>query len=104
MAPATSNVDKREQKRAEAEDRQRLAALKKPIESKLKKLEEQIAKRTAQKLAVDEKLADPEIYDVSKKKELKALLTDQAFYAKELEQLEAEWLEQQEALEQVLLV
>ena len=37
----------------------------------------------------------------AKKKELKSLLTDQAFYAKELEQLEAEWLEQQEALEQV---
>jgi len=101
VAPAPSGVDKREQKRAEAEDRQRLAALKKPIENKLKKLEEQIAKRTAQKAAVDEKLADPEIYDVAKKKELKALLTDQAYYAKELEQLEAEWLEQQEALEQV---
>ncbi|RJG00845.1 ATP-binding cassette domain-containing protein [Noviherbaspirillum sedimenti] len=99
-APAASSVDKREQKRAEAEDRQRLAALKKPIESKLKKLEEQIAKRTAQKAAVDEKLADPEIYDVAKKKELKVLLTDQAYYAKELEQLEGEWLEQQEALEQ----
>ncbi|HCY62499.1 MAG TPA: ABC transporter [Oxalobacteraceae bacterium] len=100
-APAASSADKREQKRAEAEDRQRLAALKKPIESKLKKLEEQIAKRTAQKSAVDEKLADPEIYDVAKKKELKVLLTDQAYYAKELEQLEAEWLEQQEALEQI---
>ncbi len=100
--PATSGVDKREQKRAEAEERQRLAALKKPIESKLKKLEEQIAKRTAQKAAVDEKLADPEIYDVAKKKELKALLTDQTYYAKELEQLEGEWLEQQEALEQIV--
>ncbi len=101
VAPAATSGDKREQKRADAEDRQRLAALKKPIESKLKKLEEQIAKRTAQKTVVDEKLADPEIYDVAKKKELKTLLTDQTYYAKELEQLEAEWLEQQEALEQV---
>ncbi len=99
---AASGADKREQKRAEAEERQRLASLKKPIESKLKKLEEQIAKRTAQKAAVDEKLADPEIYDVAKKKELKTLLTDQAYYAKELEQLEEEWLAQQEALEQLL--
>ncbi len=101
VAPAATSGDKREQKRADAEDRQRLATLKKPIESKLKKLEEQIAKRTAQKAAVDEKLADPEMYDVAKKKELKVLLTDQSYYAKELEQLEAEWLEQQEALEQV---
>jgi ATP-binding cassette subfamily F protein 3 len=32
---------------------------------------------------------------------LATLLADQAFYAKELTQLEAEWLEQQEALEQL---
>ena len=100
---ATVGVDKREQKRVEAEERQKLATRKKPIESKIKKLEEQIAKRNAQKLAVDTRLAEPEMYDQAKKKELKTLLTDQAFYAKELEQLEVEWLEQQEALEQVTL-
>jgi len=100
-APVASTADKREQKRVEAEDRQRLAARKKPIESRIKKLEEQIAKRNAQKAVVDGKLSDPEIYDAAHKKELKTLLTDQAFYAKELEQMEAEWLEQQQALEQV---
>jgi ATP-binding cassette subfamily F protein 3 len=100
--PSTSSGDKRDQKRADAEERQKLAARKKPIEAKIKKLEEQIAKRNAQKATVDAQLADPEIYDHAKKKELKALLADQAFYAKELEQLEAEWLEQQEALEQVV--
>jgi ATP-binding cassette subfamily F protein 3 len=100
VAAATSGTDKREQKRVEAEDRQKLAARKKPIESKIKKLEEQIAKRNAQKAVVDARLADPEMYDHAHKKELKTLLTDQAYYAKELEQLEAEWLEQQEALEQ----
>ena len=102
VAPSSaSSGDKRDQKRLDAEERQKLAARKKPIEAKLKKLEEQIAKRNAQKAVVDTKLADPEMYDQAKKKELKALLTDQAFYAKELEQLEGEWLEQQEALEQV---
>ena len=48
------------------------------------------------------RLAAPEIYDHANKKELKTLLTDQAFYAKELQQLETEWLEQQEALEQIV--
>jgi ATP-binding cassette subfamily F protein 3 len=99
--PVASTADKREQKRLEAEDRQRLATRKKPIESRIKKLEEQIAKRNAQKAVVDGKLSDPEIYDAANKKELKVLLTDQSFYAKELEQLEAEWLEQQQTLEQV---
>jgi len=102
VAPAAvSNVDRREQKRAEAEERQRLASLKKPIEMRIKRLEEQIAKRNAQKATVDARLADPEMYDVAKKKELTTLLGDQAYYAKELEQLEAEWLEQQEALEKI---
>ena len=100
-APVASTADKREQKRVEAEDRQRLATRKKPIESRIKKLEDQIAKRNAQKAVIDGKLSDPEIYDAAHKKELKTLLTDQAFYAKELEQMEAEWLEQQQALEQV---
>jgi len=100
-AVAVSAVDKREQKKQEAEERQKLAARKKPIEQKIKKLEEQIAKRNAQKASVDEKLADPLIYDAANKKELKQLLADQTFYTKEVAQLEAEWLEQQEALEQV---
>jgi ATP-binding cassette, subfamily F, member 3 len=100
-APVVDNADRREQKRLEAEARQKLAAQKKPIESRIKRLDEQIAKRSAQKATVDTRLADPEIYDKDKKKELATLLTDQAFYAKELTQLEAEWLEQQEALEQL---
>ena len=101
VAPSAP-VQTKESKRAEAEDRQRIANLKKPIEAKLKKLEEQIAKRQAQKAAVDEKLADPEIYDQQKKKELKQLLTDQAYYKKEVDQLEAEWLVEQDALEQIV--
>jgi ATP-binding cassette, subfamily F, member 3 len=102
VAPvSTASGDKNKQKRIEAEDRQRLTARKKPIESKIRKLEEQIAKRNAQKATVDSRLTDPEIYDHTKKKELKALLTDQTYYAKEITQLEAEWLEQQETLEQI---
>ena len=100
IAPS-SNPDKKDQKRADADERQKLAARRKPIESKIKKLEEQIAKRTAQKAVVDDRLANPEIYDSVNKKELKTLLTDQNFYSKEITQLEAEWMEQQEALEQV---
>ncbi len=103
VAPAASAAaqEKPRDKRAEAEDRQRLTNLKKPIEARIKKLEEQIAKRQAQKAAIDEKLADPEVYDQSKKKELKQLLTDQTYYKKEVEQLEADWLIEQDALEQV---
>ena len=97
-----SNLDRREQKRLEAEERQRLAALKKPIESRIKRLEEQIAKCNEKKSAIDARLADPAIYDAANKEELKTLITDQAYCVKELDQLESDWLEQQDALEQLV--
>ncbi len=103
VAP-TATVDsgcRREQKRQEADTRQKLAAQKKPIEARIKRLDEQIAKRSAKKTTVDTRLTDPAIYDKDKKKELATLLADQAFYAKELTQLETEWLEHQEALEKL---
>ncbi|AXA90052.1 ATP-binding cassette domain-containing protein [Massilia sp. YMA4] len=96
--PAAANVEKRD-KRLEAEARQRLSAQRKPIENKIKKLEEQIAKRNAQKADVDAQLLEPSIYDAANKPKLKTLLADQAFYTKDLEQLEGEWLALQEQLE-----
>jgi ATP-binding cassette subfamily F protein 3 len=96
-----SREDRQERRRQEAEERQRLSALKKPIESRIKRLDEQMAKLNLRKTEVDAKLADPAIYDESSKERLKALIVDQAYLAKELEQLETEWLEQQEALERL---
>ncbi|WP_338764706.1 ATP-binding cassette domain-containing protein [Massilia sp. METH4] len=97
--PAAPGIDKREQKRLEAEQRQKLSAQRKPIENKIKRLEEQIAKRNAQKAEVDAQLLDPAIYEAANKPKLKTLLADQAFYTKDLEQLEEEWLALQEQLE-----
>jgi ATP-binding cassette subfamily F protein 3 len=102
-APLLSREDKQERRRLEAEERQRLSNLKKPIESRIKRLDEQIAKLAARKESVDTRLADPAIYDDANKDELKSLILDQAYLAKELAQLETEWLEQQEALEQLTL-
>ncbi|WP_229259464.1 ATP-binding cassette domain-containing protein [Duganella aceris] len=95
-APAAVSKD---QKRQQAEDRQRLATLRKPLEQKIKRLDDQIAKRAAQKAEVDEKLGDSSIYDAANKAKLKQLLADQSFFTKDLGQLEAEWLELQEQLE-----
>ena len=95
-------VNSKEQKRLEAEQRQRLSAQRKPIEQKIKRLDEQIAKRSEQKAEVDAALAEPSIYDAANKPKLKQLLSDQAFYTKDLEQLEGEWLELQEQLEAIV--
>ncbi|WP_229211294.1 MULTISPECIES: ATP-binding cassette domain-containing protein [unclassified Duganella] len=95
-APAAVSKD---QKRQQAEDRQRLAALRKPLEQKIKRLDDQIAKRSAQKADVDAALGESSIYDAANKAKLKQLLADQTFFTKDLGQLEAEWLELQEQLE-----
>ncbi|HZW14312.1 MAG TPA: ATP-binding cassette domain-containing protein [Noviherbaspirillum sp.] len=96
-----SREDRQERRRLEAEERQRLSSLKKPIESRIKRLDEQMAKLNARKTEVDARLADPAIYDEASKEELRTLIVDQAYLVKELEQLETEWLEQQEALEKL---
>ncbi|MGZ8289987.1 MAG: ATP-binding cassette domain-containing protein [Telluria sp.] len=98
-APSAPTVSAKDQKRIDAEQRQRTAAQRKPIENKLKRLEEQIAKRTEQKNEVDAKLADPAVYEAANKAKLKPLLADQAYYTKDLAQLEGEWMELQEQLE-----
>ena len=88
-------------KRQEAEDRQKAAALRKPIENKIKRQEEQIAKRNAQKAETEAKLGEPTIYDAANKAKLKQLLADQTFFTKDLAQLEAEWLDLQDQLEKL---
>jgi ATP-binding cassette subfamily F protein 3 len=92
-------ADRKEQKRLEAEERQRVAAVKKPIENRVKRLEEQMAKLNARKSEIDARLLDPAIYEADRKDELKTLVADQAFVVRDLGSLEEEWLELQEQLE-----
>jgi len=101
-AAPVSAAARQEQKRLEAQERQRRANLVKPVETRIKRLEEQIAKLTAKKAAVDALLAGTGIYEESRKDELKAVMLDQAYIAKELDQVEAEWLEKQSELEALL--
>jgi ATP-binding cassette subfamily F protein 3 len=100
--PAVVILNKRDQKRSDAESRQKLADSKKPIEAKIKKLEDSIAKLNARKATVDSRLADQKIYEPQNKEELKKLLAEQNLCVKEIKDLETEWLEQQEMLEQLL--
>jgi ATP-binding cassette subfamily F protein 3 len=96
---AASPADRKEQKRLEAEQRQRLSAQRKPLENRLKKVEDLMSKRSTQKSDIDAALADPAIYDAENKPKLKTLLADQVECARELEALEGEWLELHEQLE-----
>ena len=55
----------------------------------------------AKKQTLGTQLEDSNIYNDANKDKLKALLLDQAYLVKELGQVEADWLEQQEFLEAV---
>jgi len=99
--PAPTGAGRREQKRREAAERQRLSTARKPLESRLKRLDEKLAKLNESKRAIDVQLADPALYGEDKKDSLKSLIADQAYAARELAQLEAEWLALQEQLDAV---
>jgi len=72
----------------------------KPIEPRIRRLEEKMAKLNADKKAIEAKLADPGLYGAGQKDALQALVADQAYNARELAELEAQWLALQEELEQ----
>ena len=100
-ATALPATDRREQRRIEAEQRQRLSAQRKPLEKRLQQVEAGMA-RAGQLLADAEALlSQQDIYDAARKDELKQLLAQQAEHRKQLDTLEAEWLELQDALEQI---
>ena len=98
-ASAPSAPDRRGQKRKEAAQRQRVSAARKPLESRLKRLDEQLAKLNGKKAAIEAQLAGPAIYGEAQKDALKALILDQAYVARELAEIEAEWLALHEQLE-----
>jgi ATP-binding cassette subfamily F protein 3 len=98
-AAAPPAAGRRGQKRKEAAERHRISAARKPLESRLKRLDEQMAKLNEKKAAIEAQLADPAIYGEAQKDALKALILDQAYVARELAELEAEWLALQEQLE-----
>jgi len=102
VQPATTApADRRAQKRQGAEQRQRQSAARKPLEARLQRLDEQMTKLNARKAALDAQLADPVLYGDDRKEAMKTLVLDQAYVAKELAELEAEWLALQEQLDAV---
>lgn len=97
--PAINNsaADRREQKRLEAEQRKRLA----PLRKKQQAAEKNMDKLTQQLVDIEEQLADTELYDASRKKELNDLLQKQGQLKVELEEIELEWMDLTEQLEAV---
>jgi ATP-binding cassette, subfamily F, member 3 len=103
-APITESIspaERKEQKKLEAEQRQKIAALRKPIETSIKRLEEKIEKLNLKKKNIESILSESDIYEEHRKSELQSLLSDQAYCNKELAEVEETWMAQQEDLERL---
>jgi ATP-binding cassette subfamily F protein 3 len=86
---------KKQRKREEAEQRNRLSGLR----SQIAKLEKEMQKLQDELAAIESALADPAIYQEQSKPKLLKLLESQTDLKKKLEAAESAWLEQSEKLE-----
>lgn len=93
---ADVKVDRKEQKRLDAERRQRLA----PLRKKQQAAEKQVEKLQAQLDAIEEKMSDTDLYTDARKDELQQLLSKQGEMKSQLEDIEMEWMELTEQLEE----
>ena len=72
----------------------------KPIEERIRRIEKSLAEAEAAKTKLDDALASPDAYDDARRETLQKHLVEQAYLTRDIEKLEAEWLEQQALLEQ----
>ncbi|KOQ20797.1 ABC transporter [Achromobacter xylosoxidans] len=94
-------VDRKAQRRAEAEQRQRLSALRKPLEAKLAKVEAEMEKLRAKLQALDAVIADPDLYSDARRAERQKVMAEHGEHGKRMETLEEQWLELQGSLEEI---
>ena len=96
-----NSSDRKNQKREQAQERQRLAQLRKPIENKLKTIEKELEATQAQVLALDARIADPDLYSDARRQERMETLAKHGELTKLAAELEERWLNLQEELEQL---
>ncbi len=73
----------------------------KPIESRIARIEEQLTRLAARRAEIEALLAQGTTYDEAQREQLRAALVDQAYTAREIEKLEEQWLEQTNLLDQL---
>ena len=94
-------VDRKAQRRAEAEQRQRLSALRKPLESKLAKVEAEMEKLRTKLHTLDAIIADADLYSDARRAERQKVMAEHGEHGKRMDELEEQWLEIQGSLEEI---
>ena len=92
-----TGINRKEQKRREAELRQQTA----PLRKKMTTIEKQMEKYEEQLQSIEMSLAESSLYDAENKDKLTQLLKDQVTTKKKLEEHELEWFECHEELESI---
>lgn len=100
-ASDTPVINRREERRAQAQERARIAELKKPLLTKLKKVETALAEASASLKALDTQIADTAWYETASPDAVADALKERGTLASRVEALEGTWLEVSEALEKI---
>ncbi|NHQ85283.1 ATP-binding cassette domain-containing protein [Iodobacter sp. HSC-16F04] len=96
---SSSAIDRKAQKKLEADARQRNAVLRKPVEKKLAKVEKDMAVLTAEMQKVVALLAEESLYLPARAAELKTAREKETELKNKIDPLEALWLEISDELE-----
>jgi len=95
-AGVENNLSKKEVRRLEAEKRKILQPLKKSVD----RLERKIEELNNKVETIDEQLADPALYDAENTEKMTSLMQDKAYLAKDVSELEEQWMEAIEEYEE----
>ncbi|HVY06305.1 MAG TPA: ATP-binding cassette domain-containing protein [Burkholderiales bacterium] len=91
-SPEDPAVSRKEQKRMEAQERNLRFARRKPLEAGIRSAEHVISRFEAERLRLEKLLAAPDIYEDSRKDDLRRCLKEQADVTAKLQKAEEEWL------------
>lgn len=96
-----NSINRKEQKRFEAEERQRKAALRKPLEKRLAIVEAQVEKNQMRIAEIDGFIADESFYSEERRDERVKLLEEHGTLTRETQSLEEEWMTLLEQIEEI---
>ena len=97
---APAPVNRKEQRRNEAQERARISALSKPLKKELSKIEKELDLANKEKSALDLKLADTDFYQGNQEEVAEALKRHGELSSK-IDELEGRWLEISEELQNI---
>ena len=96
---AMTPADRKKQRQEEAEQRQRLGALRRPLEKQIAALENTMEQSRKRLAALDALLAQADIYEESRRDERIQALTEHGALTSAVDKAENDWLALQEQLE-----